>query len=303
MAKKKRNKFTNIIEYIPLRIAVWFIDIIPIRVSIAISKGFGTLVWWVLPNRRKLSINNVLLAGITKDKKEARKIAKKSFISFSMLTIESLAASRLITPDTLDKYIDVSEVSPEVEKCLKNPDIGVILCSAHLGNWEISGHAISFWKRLIAVARTLDNPYAQRLLEKRNPRRNIEIVAKHSADRGALLRPLRNGMLLGLISDQHATSHRVLVDFMGTPAWTLTSTARLHLATRCPIVCGVAIRTGFMKFKILTTGPFEFSPSDDKEADILKITQIMNKELEKFIRQYPEQYLWAHKRWRKINKQ
>ena len=301
MAKKKRNKFTNIIEYIPLRIAVWFIDAIPLKVSLGISKGFGNLVWWLLPSRRKLAINNVLLAGITADKKEAKRIAKKSFISFSMLTVESLAASKLITPETFDQYIDVSEVSPEVEKTLKNPDTGVILCSAHLGNWEVSGHAISFWKRLIAVARTLDNPYAQCLLEKRNTRRNIEIVAKHSADRGSLLRPLRNGMLLGLISDQHATSHRVLIDFMGKPAWTLTSTARLHLATRCPIVCGVAIRTGFMKFKIVTTGPFEFEPSDDKEADILKITQTMNKELEKFIRQYPEQYLWAHKRWRKIN--
>lgn len=299
MAKKKRNKFTNIIEYVPLRIAVWFIDAIPLKVSLALSKSFGLLVWWLLPSRRKLAINNVLLASITTDKKEAVRIAKQSFISFSMLTIESLAASKLITPDTFDKYIDVSEVSTEVEKVLKSPDNGVILCSAHLGNWEISGHAISFWKRLIAVARTLDNPYAQRLLEKRNPRRNIEIVAKHSADKGALLRPLRKGMLLGLISDQHATSHRVLVDFMGHPAWTLTSTARLHLATRCPIVCGVAIRTGFMKFKIITTGPFEFEPTLDREADIIKITQTMNKELEKFIRQYPEQYLWAHKRWRK----
>jgi KDO2-lipid IV(A) lauroyltransferase len=65
-------------------------------------------------------------------------------------------------------------------------------------------------------------------------------------------------------------------------------------------VCGVAVRTGVMKFKIITTGPFVFEPTDDKEADILKITQAMNKELEKFIRQYPEQYLWAHKRWRKI---
>ncbi|MBQ2281376.1 MAG: lysophospholipid acyltransferase family protein [Kiritimatiellae bacterium] len=299
MAKRKRNKITNIIEYIPLRIAIFLVDIIPLRVSLAMSKAVGLLVWWLLPNRRRLAVNNILLAGITEDKKEAKRIAKKSFISFSMLTIESLAASKLITPDTFDKYIDMSEVSPEIEKVFRTPDVGVILCSAHLGNWEVSGHAISFLKRLIAVARTLDNPYAQRLLEKRNPRRNIEIVAKHSADKGALLRPLRNGMLLGLISDQHATSHRIFVDFMGTPAWTITSPARLHIATRCPIICGVAIRTGFMKFKIVTTGPFEFERTEDKEADILKITQIMNKELEKFIRQYPEQYLWAHKRWRK----
>ena len=54
-----------------------------------------------------------------------------------------------------------------------------------------------------------------------------------------------------------------------------------------------------MKFKIITTGPFGFEPTLDREADIIKITQTMNKELEKFIRQYPEQYLWAHKRWRK----
>lgn len=299
MARRKRNKFTNIMEYIPLRLAIGFVDIIPMRVAFAISKFVGILSWCVLYNRRKLAINNVLLAGITTDEKEATRIAKESFVSFSKLTVESLLATKLITNDTFYEHIDVSDVTEEQEKILKDPKQGVILCSAHLGNWEVSGHSISFWKRLIAVARTLDNPYAQRLLEKRNPRRNIEIVAKNSADKGALLRPLKNGMLLGLIADQHATSHSVEVDFMGHPAKTVTSVARLHLATRCPIICGVFVRVGVMKFKFLATGPFNFTPSGDKNADVLNITQIMSKELEKFIRQYPEQYLWAHKRWRK----
>ena len=74
MAKRKRNKITNIIEYIPLRIAIFLVDIIPLRVSLAMSKAVGLLVWWLLPNRRRLAVNNILLAGITEDKKEAKRI-------------------------------------------------------------------------------------------------------------------------------------------------------------------------------------------------------------------------------------
>ena len=98
MARGKRNKFTNLVEYIPLRIAIGIVDILPIKVSLALSKGVGVLAWWALPNRRKLAINNILLAGVTDDKKEARRIARKSIVSFSMLNKTSPVFDDKILP-------------------------------------------------------------------------------------------------------------------------------------------------------------------------------------------------------------
>lgn len=293
----RRSGFVNFLEYIPLRLAVSAVDAVPLGASLSLSRAVGDLAWLILPRRRRTAVSNVLKAGITDDVHQAGKIALESFRSFSSVTVEALAASRIITPETIKDHVEFN-VPQATWDFLAEPGRGGIYVSAHLGNWELSGHIMSFYKKLCAVARTLDNPYAQKLMLRRNPRRNMEIISKHSADRGALLRPLKSGQMLGLISDQHATSHRILTDFLGTPAWTVTSPARLHLATKCPIVCGVCIRQGHMRFRVFTSEPLTFAPSGDRDADIARITADMNRRLGDYIRQFPEQYLWAHKRWR-----
>lgn len=292
-----RSRFVDLLEYLPLRLAVGMADFLPISLSLAGGRLLGRLTWYLLPARRRLAIDNVSKSGIATDRKDAIRIAKASFLSFGMLTAESLAASRLITPETLDAHVEV-EMPAATRRLLEDPDVGLIMVSSHLGNWELSGHIISFTKKLVAVARRMNNTYAEAFMLKRNPRRNIEIVSKHSKDRLALLRPLRNGQLLGLISDQHASSHGVMVNFFGRPAKTVSSPARLHLLTKCPIICGNCIRTGPMQFKMIASEPLAYSETGDRDADVLRITTDLNRHIERLIRQYPEQYLWAHRRWR-----
>ena len=155
---------------------------------------------------------------------------KASFESFGMVGVESLAAMRLVTPDTLERHVEMS-IPSATAAVLDDPAQGVILVTGHLGNWELSGHIIAFRKKLVAVARSMNNPRVQRYLLHRNPRMNIEIVAKHAKDSLSLLRPLRAGRMLGIIADQHAASHGVKATFFGHPAMTVASPARLHLAT------------------------------------------------------------------------
>ena len=292
-----RTQALDLLEYIPLRIAVGIVDLLPIDIALSCGRGLGKVSWLLLRSRRRTAIKNILLAGITSDVGEAERIAKASFESFGMVTVESLASKKLLTPDTLKDHIDIS-LPAETEKLLADSEMGGIFVSAHLGNWEVSGHVISFWKSLVAIARTMNNPYAQSFMLRRNPRMQMEIVAKHSTDRMSLIRPLKSGQMLGLISDQHASSHGVMAEFFGKPAKTVTSPARLHLATRCPIVCGFCVRTGPMQFMMRASEPLMYEKTSDPDSDILRITNDLNKRLEAFIRMYPEQYLWAHRRWR-----
>ena len=280
-----------------MRIAVGLIDSLSPETALAWGRRLGRVSWTCLSSRRKTAIRNILFSGITSDVQEAKRIAKASFESFGMLTVESLIASRVITPENLADHIEMI-LPPETAKLLADPEAGGIFVTAHLGNWEVSGHIISFWKKLVAVARSMNNPYAQAFMIRRNPRRNMAIVVKHSSDRMSLLRPLKTGQMLALLADQHASSHGIMANFFGHPAKTVASPARLHLATRCPIVCGYGVRTGPMKFKLLASEPLYYESTDNHEADILRITIDLNKRLESFIREYPEQYLWAHRRWR-----
>lgn len=291
-------KAAALLQYVPLRLAVGLVDLLPARVALALSRGVGALAWLALPGRRRTAVANVELAGVARDRADARRIARASFGSFAMLAVESLKASKLITPDNVAEHAEF--VVPEASrKLFEEPGQAVILGSAHIGNWELSGHIISFTKPLVAVARNLDNPYAQRFMKKRNPRRRIEIVAKHSKDRLALLRPLRSGKLLGLICDQHAASHGVMAPFFGHPASTVASPARLALATGTPVICGFCLRTGPMKFRMEAAEPIWPRPTGDREADVLALTAEINRRIEDIVRRYPEQYLWSHRRWRK----
>lgn len=292
------SKAVAFLEYVPLRLAVGLVDLLPVRVALALARGVGALAWVFLPGRRRTAIANVELAGVAKDAADARRIARASFGSFATLAVESLKASKLITPDTAERYAEFV-APPETFALFRDPKQPIILGSAHVGNWELSGHMASFFKPLVAVARNLDNPYAQRFMKKRNPRRRIEIVAKHSKDRMALLRPLRTGKLLGLICDQHAASHGVMVPFFGHPASTVTSPARLALATGVPVVCGFCVRTGPMKFRMEGTAPIWPKPTGDRDADVVALTTEINRRIEDVVRRYPEQYLWSHRRWRK----
>ncbi|NLE40709.1 MAG: hypothetical protein GX615_02620 [Lentisphaerae bacterium] len=292
-----RTSTRDFFEYIPLRLAVGLLDSIPSGAGLAFGRAVGKFAWPLLKGRRETAVANVLKAGITADPLEARRIAKASFESFGMVGVESLAAMRLVTPDTLERHVEMS-IPSATAAVLDDPAQGVILVTGHLGNWELSGHIIAFRKKLVAVARSMNNPRVQRYLLHRNPRMNIEIVAKHAKDSLSLLRPLRAGRMLGIIADQHAASHGVKATFFGHPAMTVASPARLHLATGCPLVCGCCLRTGPMTFKVIAGEPLRFEKSADREADLLKITQALNDHLETYIRLCPEQYLWAHRRWR-----
>ena len=102
-----------------------------------------------------------------------------------------------------------------------------------------------------------------------------------------------------LVMDQHAGKKQgVTVDFMGRPASTHTSPARLHLKTGAPILAGAFIRDGAFRYRMVTGEPIRFAPSGHKERDVADLLAVINQRLETVIRRYPEQYLWAHKRWR-----
>ncbi len=292
-----RSDLLNLAEYVLARMAVGAVDAIPPRISLALARCFGTLGFLVLPGRRRIAVDNLLRTGVATHRAEAVRIARASFQHFARLTVEALVASRRITPENLGEHAEI-ELPEATARLLDDPNQGILMVTGHLGNWEVVGHIISFRKPLVAVARRMDNPLVNRFMERRNSRRNIEIIAKHAEDRHSLLRALRNGRSLGLIMDQHAASHGVDIPFFGLPARTVTSPARLHLATRCPIICGYGVRIAPLKYKLMYSEPLSFDLCGNREEDVRTILTELNRRLEVFIRRYPEQYLWSHRRWR-----
>lgn len=290
----RRARF--IAEYGAVGPALFLLDRLPFGAAAAIGRSIADAWYACDRKRRKTAIGNIELSGIASDRAEAREIARASFRHMAMVVVESLKSSFTVeqkAPEGIDL-----QIPPATMEALRDPGMGVILASGHIGNWEVAAQALSGIKPVTGITRRMNNPYVNRLMERRKPRNRFELTPKHDNDKGRFLSVLRRGEILALLTDQHARDRGMMIDFFGRGASTHTSPALLHLVTRAPICFGYCIRTNPMKFKMIADEPLRFEPSGNREADTREILTTIAGKLESAIRAYPDQYLWAHRRWR-----
>ncbi len=291
------KKLRHLVEYALLRPLLALIDALPLRAAQGLVSFLADL-WFVADTRRRgITCDNVRRSGIAEDEVEVRRIAKASFRHFGGVVIDSLKSDQYFSPDTWRDRIEL-DVAPETMALIEESGQGLMLISGHLGNWEIAAQVLSYLKPVVGITRDMNNPYVDKLMKKRKPRNNFKLTPKHDADMGRLLTTLKDGHVLALLIDQHARDRGMMVDFFGTPAATHTSHALLHLVTKIPMCFGYCVKTGPMQFKFKALSPITVKRSGNRDTDVRGILEQLTRELETAIRAYPEQYLWAHRRWR-----
>jgi len=263
-----------------------------------LAAALGSLAYAADTRRRNTACENIRRSGIARDEAEVRRIAKASFRHFAGVIADSLNTDRLFAAGNWQDHVRM-EIDPACMRILQDPGKGVILASGHLGNWEIAAQFLSTIKPVVGITRRMNNPYTDALMQKRKPRHRFRLTPKHDADTGRFLAALKAGEALALLVDQHAPgSHGMMIDFFGTPASTHTSPALLHLITKTPLCFGYCIKTGPDRFLFKAPPPIEIPRTGKREPDVRTILEALTGALEDAIRQYPDQYLWAHRRWR-----
>jgi KDO2-lipid IV(A) lauroyltransferase len=117
-----------------------------------------------------------------------------------------------------------------------------------------------------------------------------------------MMNVLRRGEGLGILSDVDTRGEGIFVDFFGRPAHTPTGPARLAARTGAPLVVGFTARTGSRKHRIVVHTPVSVvddSPSGGDEKDIPDTVRYYTHEIERWIRKYPDQWVWTHRRWKR----
>ncbi len=291
------KKLRHIIEYALLRPLLALIDWLSPRAAERLATVLADIYFSGAARRRGITCDNVRRSGIASSEVEVRRIAKESFRHFACLVIDSLKSDKVFTPETWQDHVEM-DVDPATMELMKKPGQGIILISGHLGNWEIAAQVISYIKPVVGITRDMNNPYTDKLMKERKPRNNFKLTPKHDADMGRLLTTLKDGHVLALLIDQHAREGGMMVDFFGIPASTHKSHAMLHLITKIPLCFGYCVKTGPMQFKFKALPPITAERTGNRNADVKAILEQLTAELEAAIRAYPEQYLWAHRRWR-----
>ena len=287
-------------EYLAIRLVGLLYGLIPSRKAYDIGAAVSGSLYPLFRKRRRIAIDNILKARVTEDPKEADRIARKAFGHLAGHICEALKLGQVITSENWRAHIVFDGPEESWKLLMETPGVPVMILSGHHGVWEAAVSIISFTRPMIAVARKMNNPFVERFLKKNHFRGEITIIPKKMGFTSAVIRTWKEtGAAMTLVMDQHAgPKHGVTVDFMGRPASTHTSPARLHLQTGAPILAGAFIRESAFKYRMVTDLPIRLTPSGDRDKDTADLLTLINRRLEAIIRRYPEQYLWAHKRWR-----
>lgn len=285
-----------LIELLGLKLGLALLDRWSLSTTLSFAAGLADIAYLADRQRRRTAQNNIRRAGLASTPDAIRGLARESFRHFAAMAVESLRYDR-VPALRQDPRISL-QVAPSALAAIREPGRGIILISGHIGNWEIAARLLSEIKPVVGMARNMKNPYTDTLLRARKAGSAMQYMPKHDADIMRLLSTLRTGRILALLADQHAHDRGMMVNFFNVPASTHTSPALLHLITRAPLCFGWCRRDGPMAYTLFAHEPIMVRPTGQRETDVRTVLNQLTSSLESAIRMAPQQYLWAHRRWR-----
>jgi KDO2-lipid IV(A) lauroyltransferase len=177
---------------------------------------------------------------------------------------------------------------------------GILFFTGHFGSWEIF-NLVPFAfadSQMNVLVRRIDNPLVENFVESLRTSFGGKTIDKKTSAR-AMFRLLQTGELLGVMADLNVQEREgVFVDFFGVPASTTTGLAKLALRTNAIVLPAFAIwQPERQKYLLKLEAPVEYQKTGDDARDVRDLTQNVTKIIEKYVRAFPEQWMWIHKRW------
>ncbi len=281
--------------------AAWpFIKILgtlPRPLSRAFAIALAQVVYLLHFRLRQVGMRNLEMVFPEKSEAERKRILRGVFISLGRQLAELCQFPRY-TPENIDQVV-VYDGLENYERAYARGK-GVLFLTGHFGGWELSAFAHSLhghW--LHVVMRPMDNPYLDRLLQRYRTMYGNKTVAKDDFVRG-LLAAMKAGETVGILMDTNMTPPQgIFVNFFGIPACTASGLARIALRTDAAVVPGFTIwDPALQKYRLRFDPALELVRTGDLEADITANTQMFTKVIEDYVRKYPDQWLWVHRRWK-----
>ncbi len=285
------------IEYAPIWLVVNLFRVLPRGMARMLGIGLAFFVYFVHPRLRQVGLRNLQIAMPEKNKREHRRIVRGVF-----RTLGRQLADFCQLPSYDKKNIETLAVYEGFEgyDAARARGKGVLFLTGHLGGWEIGSvaHAL-YGNSMRVVIRPLDNPYLDRLIRERRMLHGNKTFAKQDFARG-LISAVRAGETVGVLMDQNMTPPQgVFVDFFGLQACTASGIARVALKTNAAVVPAFTIWDPILrKYRVHFEPAVNLIRTGNHEQDVLANTAKFTKVIEEFVRKYPDQWLWVHKRWK-----
>src|SRR5499426_1177523 len=292
-----RGGIKGVAEYTLALLVIRLFAAMPRSVAYRTAKRLAWLGFHVARRQRRAGLRNLEMAFPELSGTARERILRGSFENLGRLLVEFTHMPelnkgnicRFVVHDGLENYLEALRRGR-----------GVIFMTAHFGAWELSSfaHAI-YGYPLKFVVRPIDNTRVEKLIsDYRTLSGNVPIQRRLAARE--ILKALRHNEAVGILFDQNTTrSEGVFADFFGIPAATTPSIALFAIRAGAAVIPGFLIWDERMKkHRLRLDPPVELIETGDLSHDVLENTKRFNKILEAYVRRYPDQWLWIHRRWK-----
>ncbi len=263
---------------------------LPLTVAQFLGRRLGSLAWHVARGERKKALKNIAIAFPAWSDAERRNTIQAMFRHLGMMVFELTWLPNL--------KLDARSKFEGHERLLQIIDggRGVVIFTAHCGNWEWLSYATGLLGRPVSVLqRERDSPEMNRYITELRAKANVRTIDRGSAASAKeMIQAIRRGGILAFVIDQNIRTESVKVPFFGKPALTPIGPAKLAVRTEAVVIPAVAERLTDGTLRLQFLEPIECTRDDDPVALTARVT----KTIEEHIRRVPEQWVWMHDRWR-----
>lgn len=277
-----------------------FFRLLPFRIAFHIGEGLGWLLYHCDRGHRRIGLINLALAFPHKSEAEHREILRQSCLNLGRLLAEC-CFFHTMTPENVAERVrfdDFAGWQYLVEQCRPT---GALIFSGHFGNWELLSHAHACYGIPVHIIhRRLRNPLIDNVLTRERERCGNKVIKKTTAGI-EVLRAIRKKAVIVTAIDQNASGRiSTFVPFFNHLAATSTGMAGLALVSKVPVIPVFIIRQrGTWQHRIVLLPPVEVVRTGNQEENLQATTAKFTEILQQMIEQYPDQWLWIHRRWKR----
>lgn len=293
--KKKPYRY---ILYLYMRAGVALIRLLPRSFCLLLARFAGRIVFFFLIRHKTKTVEHLKFAfGQSKSESELKQIARDVFINLALNAIDWCKWPQLSQEERARLIIE-DPADGEKLKALWHEGRGLIFLASHVGNWEILG---SYLAKTVcpfhAVGKQIYYEPFNRAIVNLRKSWGVETIYSHDSPK-EILKILKHGGPVGMLSDQDVNSFEgVFVPFFGRPAYTPTGPVRIALATGAPLAVVFLVREG-NGYRLILKDVVRVEEGQDKKRTVKQYTSLCAQIVEQVIRQYPEQWVWMHDRWK-----
>jgi KDO2-lipid IV(A) lauroyltransferase len=284
------------VEFIFFQLVKWCVLVLPLRSAQRLGTTIGSVCFHLLSSRRRIAIDNLRHAFPDRSEDELRRIAKGAFQNYGITLIELLWFPNL-TDEVLRKLITIKNMEVMIQGYVRGK--GMVMLSGHFGNWELIAFGVAYLSKLpfTIIIQKQENTLVDGAVNRHRCLLGNKVVPMGMSVR-EILKTLAAGNIVAIAPDQSGPMEGVFVDFFGRSVATHQGPAAFALRTGAPLQMGFMIRKEDGTYEVILEEIESSDLNGYSDANVLELTRRHTALLEKYIRMYPDHWLWMHRRWK-----